>query len=62
VLQFAPGFEISAQQAMDVRNGKPLKLESDQNRLSLSCGSDLVASSNRRDALFRSEVVVAREP
>ena len=61
VLQFAPGFEISAQQAMDVRNGKPLKLESDQNRLSLSCGSDLVAISNLRDGLFRSEVVFASE-
>ncbi len=61
VLQFAPGFEISAQQALDVRNGKPLKLESDQNRLSLSCGSDLVAISNLRDGLFRSEVVFASE-
>jgi tRNA pseudouridine55 synthase len=61
VLQFAPGFEISAQQAIDVRNGKPLKLESDQNRLSLSCGSDLVAISNLRDGLFRSEVVFASE-
>lgn len=61
VLQFAPGFDISAQQAIDVRNGKPLKLESDQNRLSLSCGSDLVAISNLRDGLFRSEVVFASE-
>jgi tRNA pseudouridine55 synthase len=61
VLQFAPGFEISAQQALDVRNGKPLKLESEQNRLSLSCGSDLVAISNLRDGLFRSEVVFASE-
>lgn len=61
VLQFAPGFEITAQQAIDVRNGKPLKLESDEERLSLSCDADLVAISNLRDGLFRSEVVFAGE-
>jgi tRNA pseudouridine55 synthase len=61
VLQFAPRFEISEQQAIDVRNGKPLKLESEQQRLSLSCGPDLVAISELRDGLFRSEVVFASE-
>jgi tRNA pseudouridine55 synthase len=61
VLQFAPRFEISEQQAIDVRNGKPLKLDSEQQRLSLSCSSDLVAISELRDGLFRSEVVFASE-
>jgi tRNA pseudouridine 55 synthase len=61
VLQFAPRFEISAQQAIDVRNGKPLKLDSEEMRLSLSCGSDLVAISELRDGLFRSQVVFASE-
>lgn len=61
VLQFAPKFEITLQQALDVRNGKPLRLESDQNRLALACGADLVAISRLRDGLFRSEVVFASE-
>lgn len=61
VLQFAPGFEITSQQAIDVRNGKPLKLESDEKRLSLSCQGDLISISELRDGLFRSEVVFAGE-
>lgn len=61
VLQFAEQHEITAEQAIDVRNGKPLKLESDQQRLSLSCQGDLVAISELRDGLFRSEVVFASE-
>lgn len=61
VLQFAPGFEITSQQAIDVRNGKPLEIESDRQRLSLSCQGDLVAISELRDGLFRSEVVFAGE-
>lgn len=61
VLQFAPRHEISKQQAMDVRNGKPLKLNVDQQRLSLTTESDLVSISSLRDGLFRSEVVFASE-
>ena len=61
VLQFAPRHDISEQQAIDVRNGKPLKLATDQQRLSLTTESGLVAISSLRDGLFRSEVVFASE-
>ena len=61
VLQFAPRHDISEQQAIDVRNGKPLKLATDQQRLSLTTESGLVSISSLRDGLFRSEVVFASE-
>jgi tRNA pseudouridine55 synthase len=56
-----PAVEISGDQVVDCRHGKPLKLNSEQEVICLSHQGQLVAISKLSDGLYRSLVVLADE-
>jgi tRNA pseudouridine55 synthase len=56
-----PSFALSQDQVIDVRHGKPLRLESQEPTLCLSHAGRLVAISNLSDGLYRSQMVLTDE-
>lgn len=59
--QIFPQHEVSSDQVVDVRHGKPLKLESEHEILSLSHQGELVAISKFSNGLYRSQIVLNEE-
>ena len=56
-----PQHEITVEQVVDVGHGKPLKLASDHEVVSLSHEGELVAISKFSNGLHRSQIVLTRE-
>lgn len=56
-----PTREISEEELVSVHHGKPLKLESNSEKLALSHNGKLVAISELSGGLYRSQIVVASE-
>lgn len=53
--------EVSEDTALEVRQGKPVKLESEQEQVGLISGDDLVAIFEKRDGRLRSSTVFPKE-
>ena len=60
-LEIFPEYEITAAQVVDVRHGKPLGLNIDQEVVSLSYEGELVAISKLSNGLHRSQIVLTEE-
>lgn len=60
-LEIFPEYELTAAQVVDVRHGKPLRLDIDQEVVSLSYEGELVAISKLSNGLHRSQIVLTEE-
>jgi tRNA pseudouridine55 synthase len=56
-----PQLEVTSEQVVDIRHGKPLKLETAVEVLTLSHQDELIAISKFSQGLYRSQIVLAQE-
>ena len=56
-----PQFEVTSEQVVEIRHGKPLKLETVAEVLTLSHQDELIAISKFSQGLYRSQIVLTEE-
>lgn len=56
-----PQFEVTSEQVVEIRHGKPLKLETEAEVLTLSHQDELIAISKFSQGLYRSQIVLTQE-